>query len=217
MQNDKQIALSARDFYVLLALAFAYDMVEVKWPAEDEHSSPNELDSDDEDVTYEAKPWTYESLGALLDMSPSRIFESLEKLSVSGLYHGKGLKGRVDKGALLQFILHGARYVFPAIKGGIARGIPTASSSFLFNSKDLIQHTEKGPEYAFVWSSPKGNARGASITPLCHQVISSFFKNVSKNVLLNMALVHFDVLRVGESRERKVAEAFFREHLKWKS
>lgn len=213
MQNDKQIALSARDFYVLLALAFARDAVEVKWPAEDKDSSPDELDSGEEAVTYEAKPWTYESLGALLDMSPSRIFESLERLSASGLYHGKGLKGRVDKGALLQFILHGARYVFPAIKGGIARGIPTASSSSLFNNKDLIEHTEKGPEYACVWSSPKGNARGASIAPLCRQVISSH----SKNVLLNMALVHFDVLRVGGSRERKVAEAFFREHLKWKS
>ncbi len=213
MQNDKQIALSARDFYVLLALAFAHDSVEVKWPVEDEHSSPNDLNSDDEGVTYEARPWTYESLGSMLDMSPSRIFESLERLSASGLYHGKGLRGRIDKGALLQFILHGARYVYPAIKGGIARGIPTASSSSLFNSKDLIQQTEKEPGYAFVWSSPKGIARGASITPLCHQVISSY----SKNVLLNMALVHFDVLRVGESRERKVAEAFFREHLKWKS
>ena len=213
MQNEKQISLSARDFYVLLALAFAHDVVEVKWPVEEGEESPYTSDSDHEDVTYEAKPWTYESLGALLDMSPSRIFESLEKLSVSALYHGKGLKGRVDKGALLQFILHGARYAFPAIKGGISRGIPTASSSFLFDGKDLIEHTEQRPDYAYVWPSPKGNARGTSIVPLCHQVVSSH----AKNVQLNMALVHFDVLRVEGSRERKVAEAFFRKHLSWKS
>lgn len=179
--NNSQISLDAKDFFIILAIAFS----------------------------DEKPPWTYQSLAATLGMSPSQVHASVRHLMASGLLNGKGLKGKVDRGTLADFIVHGARFAFPPVPGRPVRGIPTAMDCPLFEGASL--DGQNGP--AWVWPNSAGHVRGTSLAPLHPSAPGAALRNPG----LYRALAHFDALRVGQARERDVAEAFFRRNLEWAS
>lgn len=180
MKNN-QISIDVKDFLVVLELAFA---------------EGNEI-------------WTYPSMASALGLSPSQVHASVGRLLVSGLLNGKGLKGKVDREALVNFIVHGARYAFPPVLGKPARGIPTAASSSLFEPELLVRNDDAPT----VWPHARGEVRGTSLAPL-HPCIP---EAILHDPALHKALVYFDALRVGTAREREAAEAFFRRRLAWTS
>jgi len=202
MLNENQIHLTSRDFFVVLAMAFIPEGPPRPSSAGD---GPLGYSSDANPV----RPWTYQALAEFLDMSPSQTHKAIHVLSLAGLIHGKSIKGKIDRGALADFIIHGARYSFPARVGAEVRGVLTGVNSSAFNEENLI--AENSPVY--VWPSPRGHARGQSIAPLCKAVLTSY----SKDVRLYQALAYFDVLRVGSARERELAIRFFKENLSWRS
>lgn len=63
--------------------------------------------------------WTFEGIGAELDLSPSAVHRSLDRAKQSGFY--KARSKAVNRAALLEFLVHGAKYVFPAVRQGEAR------------------------------------------------------------------------------------------------
>ncbi len=199
MSNTTQSSLSPRDFYLVLAMAYL--------PAAEEPPEGTVPPSTPSDRP--PREWTYVRLGAALGMSASRVHDSVQQLLRSGLLVGKGLKSKVNKGALADFIIHGARHAFPATLGPEARGIPTGLYCQAFDRQDLVL----GLAQAQVWPFSKGVARGPSILPLCPAVLVSY----DRSRALHQALVTFDVLRTGGVRERAVAEAFFRRTLAWSS
>lgn len=144
-------------------------------------------------------PWTYQSMAEVLGLSPSQVHASVRRLLLSGLLTGKGLQGTVQREALAELIVRGARYVFPPVFGKVVRGVPAGASSAFFKARD----TEG--ELPAVWPFADGEARGIGLAPLHPCVPGASLRDPA----LHEALVHFDVLRTGNAREREVAAAFF--------
>jgi hypothetical protein len=106
------------------------------------------------------------------------------------------------KTSLIDFLLKGVPYAFPAELGPETRGVPTAHAAppldADFSSSD-----------ALVWPFVDGKRRGASVEPLFEGAPMLAQSNQALYELL--ALV--DALRVGQARERELATKLLRERL----
>lgn len=136
--------------------------------------------------------WFMKDLSYELGISSSEISESINRSAIAGLIAPN--KKTLMKLALLDFLEHGLRYVYPQQAGALVRGIPTAHSAPPLNK--IIKSEEP-----YVWASANGNVRGQSITPLHPSVAEAIQKDEKLYELL--ALV--DALRVGKSREKGIA------------
>ena len=69
-----------------------------------------------------AGPLTYDQLAASLHLSKSEAHAAVKRAKAAGLL-------RADRQpihhAILEFVLHGVRYAFPAVRGRQAQGMPT--------------------------------------------------------------------------------------------
>ena len=141
----------------------------------------------------------FEWLSQELGVSVSKAFGAVGRLTKAGLMLPQGR--RVDRLALLEFLEHGMRYVFPAEPGQIKRGVPTAHSGPI-----LSREIDDGGE-VYVWPAPNGSARGREILPLVPK--ASELPTRSPNAYEALSLV--DALRVGRARERKLASRALRQ------
>jgi hypothetical protein len=128
-----------------------------------------------------------------LGISASEVSESLNRSALAGLVTPD--KKAIQKRDLLEFLLHGLKYVYPQRPGGMVRGMPTAHSAPPLS--DQIRSSEK-----YVWPWAKGDVRGQEIEPL-H---SSLPKACSRDKKLHELLSLVDALRVGRKREQELAE-----------
>lgn len=136
--------------------------------------------------------WQYRDLAATLYLSISEVSESLNRSHIAGLIDES--KRKVHRQSLMEFMHYGLHYVFPQIPGTMVTGIPTAHShpfySKLFES-----------ELNYAWPDDNGNMRGLAIQPLYKSVV----KAVKNDELLYKLLASVDIMRVGRTRELKVA------------
>lgn len=105
-------------------------------------------------------------------------------------------KKLINKSGLLEFLLHGLKYVWPAQFGPVCGGIPT-SHSMTPISKTIV--SSENDQY--VWPHAYGTMRGHSVPPLYASAPDAALKDPELHELL--ALI--DALRVGRARERKIA------------
>lgn len=138
--------------------------------------------------------WSYPSLAYALGMSASEVHAALIRATESGLLNGT--TKRPNRQALLEFLVHGLRYVFPAEKGGLTRGLPTAHAA-----SPLKDRIVASGELAPVWPDPEGEVRGEELRPLYRSVPGAARKDPALYALL--ALV--DAIRGGRARERSLA------------
>lgn len=68
-------------------------------------------------------------LATSLFISPSEVSKSLKRCVEADLFYVSGLEKRVNGTALLEFLAHGLKYVFPLIRGSMVRGVPTAAAT----------------------------------------------------------------------------------------
>src|ERR1700689_608388 len=139
---------------------------------------------------------TYAQLAVDLCMSPSEVHASIRRSRAARLIHGPKLGDRVNTTALEEFLVHGIRYAFPPEKGGMTRGMPTASAAEPLSRK----MTQKEP--IPVWPFEQGSRRGYSFLPLYKKAPQAALKDHELYQLL--ALV--DALRDGSARERELAK-----------
>ena len=144
-------------------------------------------------LLLEKEDWKYATLAQDLQMSSSTIFSALNRANTAGLYH-KNTR-TIHKAALLEFLIHGFKYVFPATLGKLAKGVPTAHSAAPL-SQQIISETD-----VYVWKSAYGTIRGQTITPLYANVPQLAQKDAKLYELLALT----DVLRVGKAREKHLA------------
>lgn len=149
------------------------------------------------------QPWTYESLAADLGMSASGVHAAVARASASGLLHPK--THAPIKPALLELLVHGVRYVFPAVMGRRQRGIPTGPSA-----APLVRHLASTEQSPLVWPYARGDARGESIEPLYETVPGA----ASRDAKLYAMLATVDGLRVGGARVREVSARVLEELLR---
>src|SRR5437879_874933 len=68
----------------------------------------------------------YSQLALELVMSPSEVHACVKRAETSRLLHGPGLRQRPNIAALEEFLVHGLKYVFPAERGEVTRGVATS-------------------------------------------------------------------------------------------
>ncbi|MCU0373112.1 MAG: hypothetical protein MUE56_07705 [Ignavibacteria bacterium] len=146
-------------------------------------------------TVLEKNKWNTLDLSRDLKISQSEISESLNRSMIAGLLSPG--KKEVMRLSLLEFLIHGLKYVFPARPGKIVRGIATAHSAkpvsdFIVQSDDV-----------FVWESDEGNIRGQEIEPLYSNCV---FAAMNDNLLYEL-LALVDVIRTGNAREFNIAKS----------
>lgn len=98
-----------------------------------------------------------ESLAAHTEVAVGTAHNTVKRLRSSGLIVGTAT---VNKMALLDLIIYGARYVYYVKPGTSSRGIPTADAA-----PPLASIISPG-ESPYVWPDPEGSVRGLAIEPL---------------------------------------------------
>lgn len=138
--------------------------------------------------------WRHVDLTAALGLSQAEISVALDRCRTVGFLDST--KKKVMKAALLEFLVHGLKYVFPARPGAVSRGMPTAHSAAPLAGKIVFSNDD-----LYVWPCDTGKARGQAIAPLYANVPQAAEKDSALYELL--ALV--DALRVGRAREQALA------------
>jgi hypothetical protein len=133
-----------------------------------------------------------------LGMSTSEVHNAIKRASVSQLtaLHPDLGVWTVQRRNLLEFLMHGVRYVFPAERGALTRGIPTGTAAPI-----LQPHFGPSGEPPLVWAHAEGTVRGQSLKPLYPSVPFA----ASRDPNLYAALAVVDSIRSGGARERSVA------------
>lgn len=107
------------------------------------------------------RKYTFAALAQELAMSAAEVHASVKRATGAGLVNQRG---RGDwspiRPALLEFLVHGARYAFPAQPGPVKRGVPTA-----YGAEPLASQLQNSGDVP-VWAHPEGSARGPSISPI---------------------------------------------------
>ncbi|MGB4812320.1 MAG: hypothetical protein WBP13_07580 [Methylophilaceae bacterium] len=150
------------------------------------------------------RPLTFAELGQELSMSASEVHSASERATVCRLLTKDNGQLRAINIALHEFILYGAKYVFPPIMGSLVRGIPTGAAGY-----PLREHFTQGEMLEFVWPDPSGNTRGISLLPIYPSVPIA----ASNDSKLYEMLVLVDAIRVGAAREREMATSKLAEYL----
>lgn len=135
-------------------------------------------------------------LASDLFLSAAEVSNSLRRSQAAGLLFRSDAEKRVNISALIEFLSHGLRYVFPPERGTLRRGIPTAVAAKPLS--DLFVDNGEPPD---VWPHPEGTVRGLSFSPL--------YKNAAQAALLDPKLYELlalcDAIRGGRTRERAAA------------
>lgn len=131
-----------------------------------------------------------------LAASPSQVHAALKRLELAGLLKPgtRATNGR----ALLEFLANGVRYAFPAQRGPLREGVPTAYSAPPLNATvDALD--------VVVWPAPgrPDAVRGFSLTPLVRRAPLLVERAPETYRLLTIV----DALRLGDPQIRPHARA----------
>ena len=148
------------------------------------------------------KAWSYPKLAQELRMSVSETHSAVARCAQAHLYNPHSRSPL--NSSLLEFLVHGIRYVFPATPGPIVNGLYTGFAAPPL-SQDLRFEGSEAPVMPFL----DGPHRGPGIKPIYPTAPEAAWDDPALYNLL--ALV--DAIRTGRSRERKLAQAKLTEAL----
>ena len=140
--------------------------------------------------------WSYNRLAVELGMSPSEVHAAARRALAAQLAVRLEERPKPQRRNLLEFLLHGIRYVFVPERGEPTRGMPTLHAA-LPMSEWLVPTDELPP----VWPDPEGEVRGLAFSPLYKSVPHA----ARQDRRLYELLVLVDAIRGGQARERKLA------------
>ncbi len=146
--------------------------------------------------------FTYPGLARALDLSASQVHSGLKRATSAGLFNRS--KRIINRKPLLEFLIHGLKYVFVADRSGVTRGIPTAHAA-----PPLLGLLAPSPDLPPVWPDPLGPVRGEGFQPL-HK---SAPEAARKDEQLYQLLALVDAIRAGRARERDLAAKLLEERL----
>lgn len=172
---NRQPVLKPQDFYLLLALS-----------------------------TEGNQGTTYPELASYTGLSMSEVHGGLRRAEAARLLFFEAKQARIIVPAFKEFLFHGAKYAFPAVRGSMVAGIPTAHATAPLNAQ-IAPSADPPP----VWPSIDGSARGIALIPLYPSAPAAALRSPA----LHESLALFDALRAGNVRERTLAEKLFEERL----
>lgn len=150
--------------------------------------------------------WTFASLAARLTISTSAAHRAVDSIAHAGLYDTN--RGTVRSEALVEFVVHGLKYVCPPEFGPRTRGIATGPFA-----PPLVDQIASSAEESWVWPHRSATATGPSLEPI-HPIVPDVAQS-EELLYLRFAIV--DVLRAGRRRELVMAETWLRAHLNLRS
>lgn len=145
----------------------------------------------------EGRRSTYANLASQLGISASEVHAAAKRAETARLLTPDKRGPRPNRRALLEFVLHGVRYAFPAVRGALTRGVPTSYAAPPLDSI-IVQPDEPPP----VWPYAKGSVRGYELSPLYANAPEAALRDPKLYELLTL----IDALRDGRARERQIAE-----------
>ncbi len=153
---------------------------------------------------------TFGSAARDLNLSVSNVHSSVERCVRAGLLHGADRRAPLSShrpvvAAIQEFIVHGARYAFPPVRGSTTRGVPTAHGAPPLSEQ--IGDTSGDPPP--VWPDSSGKVRGVALCPLYSGAPAA----AANDERLRELLVLIDALRVGRARERELAKQMISDRL----
>jgi len=172
---NRQPALKAQDFYLLLAL-----------------------------LARRGEIMTYPELAAFSGLSMSEVHGALKRAEQARLLAFIDRQPSIIIPFFKEFLLYGARYAFPAVRGAMVSGVPTAYAAAPLNTL-IAPSADPVP----VWPHAEGSVRGVALIPLYPSAPAAALR--SPALYENLAL--FDALRMGSARERNFAVKLFEEKL----
>jgi hypothetical protein len=148
-------------------------------------------------------PWPQRFLAEETGVSLSEVNAACNRLAAVGLL----FLGRrnVARSALLEFLIHGLKYVFPVATGEVTRGMPTSYAAAPLKEQFAVAEDELVP----VWPDAEGTVRGTAVEPLYKSVPMA----AKKDQRLYEYLVLIDAIRGGRARERTKAIEILSERL----
>lgn len=105
---------------------------------------------------------------------------------------------------LLEFLVHGVKYAFPARHGSETIGMPTA-----YAAPPLKAQIVAGDSALPVWPDPEGSLRGQAMYPLYPSAPLAARRDPQLYELLTLV----DAIRIGSVREQQLAEAMLKERV----
>lgn len=146
----------------------------------------------------------YAELAKQLRLSAFEAHAAVQRLGAARLVVEMEGELRPVMSAVKDFVLHGAQYSFPASRGEITIGFPTAYA--VPPLKERVLFADEMPP---VWPHPEGSTRGAALFPLYEKLPLAALDEPALYELLAL----FDALRVGQAREREIASNLLEERL----
>ena len=136
---------------------------------------------------------TYLEIGKRAKLSASEAHAAVRRLQESMLLNDdrKPVKRNV-----MEFLVHGLRYMFPFRESGLAMGMPTAYAAPIAAEEFAVSGL------APVWSTADGKVYGKAYVPIYPTAPLA----AAEDSELYDRLVLIDMLRGGRLRERKFAE-----------
>lgn len=149
---------------------------------------------------------TIAQLADELAVVPSQIHGALGRLALAGLVRPDGRSANAR--ALGEFVLQGVRYAFPAVRGALSSGVPTAYSAPALAA--LVDATD-----VVVWprAVAEGGVRGFALAPLYAR--ATRLPETSPETYRLLTLV--DALRIGDPRTRNAARELLEIALGWRA
>lgn len=150
-----------------------------------------------------ASGWPQRLLAEETGICLSQVNASCRRLEAIGLL-SPGKRGTV-RAAVLEFLIHALKYVFPFTMGEVSRGMPTGYAAEPLRDQFLSGEGELVP----VWPDARGTVRGLAVAPLYKTVPMA----ARKDDRLYEYLVLVDAVRGGRARERRKAVEILTERL----
>lgn len=146
----------------------------------------------------------YAGLGEALRLSPFEAHAAVQRLMAARLVVEVDGSPRPVMAVLRPFVVFGAPYAYPAVRGEMTIGFPTAHGVPPLKAK-MVAANEPPP----VWPHPEGNTRGQGLLPLYENLPLA----AKEDTPLYELLALFDALRAGQARERELAKKLLEERL----
>ena len=146
--------------------------------------------------------WTVRSLEAETGIPRSVIHRSIGRLNEARLLDSQGR--RVNLSRAEELLVHGVKYMFPPVRGGETRGMPTA-----WATPPLASRLAPTDELPPVWPDPMGAVRGIALKPL-HASAPTIAR---EDPALGERVALIDALRLGDARVAARAAELLHERL----
>ncbi len=153
-------------------------------------------------VALGGKVWKQGDLADQLGLSRAEVSNSLARSVDVGLLDDQK---QPQHQAILEFLLFGLKYVFPAKRGAIGKGVLTTPCAAPLSGKLVVTSDD-----FCVWPSSDGPAKGQEVEPLYRSVPDA----VKSDPALYELLVLVDAVRLGNVREVKLASEELRKRFK---